>query len=685
MNRMCSNRNVPAAESAAAPQQQFRFNKVNTAPKIVGEQNGKRKSDNPPPTTPTLPTIQPAPTALNNTTNGEYKKFKVDESSNENWPNGQTLDFKKHLQILNDLTIFHKVKVKYDVVSESGPQHAKTFQVKCTIYKPETEAELESYVSSGSSISKAKQSAAELALRETKLEKPTAEQIKKKRSVKKHGQQKENQLHAPPLFTHFTQYEIDTYKFNKRHLYAKHAQIEADKKHVQLASTLIQALQTNLLAIPGVIRVSPLGPFAKGLMLKSDKLIQLVVTLQSHPDYSTVKDLAHKLLLTDMFSQSDKILVDTNLLQTEHCFYLTHSSDHVVQKYQLLFTSDELSDATEVSGENFVFPAQACCALNSALKRQQLVESRLKSAPNALIVLKLLRDMCDRDPDWNVDESVLELLVCVSFQRRNTHDLCVKFGEFFELVAGGVLLLSDLNLACKYLGGVDSGQVFCLNDLDGNLVELERDKSERLSRLAQQALRLIAFRKIDALLGMQEKLDQTSVCNEANPKPLMSLNLDEKMVSVTTQVFKAKFEKKRSFADKKSVDSSMHKKEIKPNSAAAAALAIANQSNKNPLASSSAASSPVAPPAPVPVPPPITNLPAPPVPPQAPANYPAYPAYPGYPDPYTYQLYAQWQAQYYQQWQWAAMSQAANGAKHSEPVNSNQPAPQPPPPPPPAL
>lgn len=148
------------------------------------------------------------------------------------------------------------------------------------------------------------------------------------------------------------------------------------------------------------------------------------------------------------------------------------------------------------------------------------------------------------------------------------------------------------------------------------------------------------------------------------------------MVSVKPQVYKPKFEKKRSFTDKKNVDQ-IQKKEIKPNSAAAAALAIANQSNKNPVPNPSSSNSPAAPPAPVP--PPNTNIPPNPIPPQVQANYPAYPSYP---DPYAYQMYAQWQAQYYQQWHWAAMNQALNGNKQSE---SAKPIVQPPPPPPPAL
>ena len=69
------------------------------------------------------------------------------------------------------------------MVSESGPCHSKIFEVKCTLNDLKTNDLIESVVASGSSINKAKNSAAELVLAQTKLDKPTRENreiIKKK-------------------------------------------------------------------------------------------------------------------------------------------------------------------------------------------------------------------------------------------------------------------------------------------------------------------------------------------------------------------------------------------------------------------------------------------------------------------------------------------------------------------------
>ena len=77
-----------------------------------------------------------------------------------------------------------KLKVKYEVVSETGPQHAKQFEVKCIIFDPKTNVESEIFKTVSTSISKAKQAVAEVTLQNTKLEKPTAEQMLKRKQGK---------------------------------------------------------------------------------------------------------------------------------------------------------------------------------------------------------------------------------------------------------------------------------------------------------------------------------------------------------------------------------------------------------------------------------------------------------------------------------------------------------------------
>lgn len=323
---------------------------------------------------------------------------------------------------------------------------------------------------------------------------------------------KENQLNRPLLSplkkSRVTQLsEIEIHKYNKQLIYEKHTQIEADKNHIEFIINQLKKIETSLMINENIKHVCPIGPFAKGLLLKTDKIIQIVATLKIHPDYFTVKDLVDNFLQTDIFktsenSTSDKICVDTNLLDTKNCLNLTLSTDGFEIKFQLFFTSDNLVESKELTEGNYLFPVDLCTKLNEALKQQQWFESRFKNTPNSLIVLKLLRDLCYRDCEWDLDDNLLDILVNICFQRKNSQNLVVKFREFFELIATGALLLSEMNFSCKYLGGVDSGEVYCLKDFDDKLIELELNKSENLSRLAQHALRLIAFRKIDVLLGV---------------------------------------------------------------------------------------------------------------------------------------------------------------------------------------
>ena len=72
----------------------------------------------------------------------------------------------------------------YEVVSETGPQHAKLFEIRCSLIELSTGTPTDSVNSSGTSHIRAKQTAAELMLKQTKLQVPTAEQIKKKRAGK---------------------------------------------------------------------------------------------------------------------------------------------------------------------------------------------------------------------------------------------------------------------------------------------------------------------------------------------------------------------------------------------------------------------------------------------------------------------------------------------------------------------
>lgn len=572
------NRNKPF-KAQQTPQQQFRFNKVNTAPQPTQQTsqtspdlNGKRKLDSPNNFAPT---------------NGEaiLKKFKQeDQLQNENVPtNGNSVQNdqnKRHLQILNDLTTYHKVKVKYDVVSESGPQHAKIFQVKCTIYDPKTDSDLETYASNGSSINKAKQSAAEIALAQTRLEKPTSEQMRKKKAVKIQAsstsleesapqQQVKSQTNGkrpkkvneqaatqqPPLSpstpsnrsTQLTSYEIDNLKLNRQYIFKRHNELQPDKKHLELINFMLKRIEFSLRTmsdkfqterlneledpaavedkekyrhLKGVFRV---GYFGKGIFLKTDRNIDLIVTLSKRPDYLTCKKILDELQATtpelfvktepattettdtkstpELFAAENLILdFNSDHLKTHACVYL----NYLEYKFSLFFTCQNMDEVEETEPENnFYLPMDKLTLLNARLDNQKWFDQKLKPISNCLLVLRVLRDFCSKDADWSaLSDTLLESLVHKCFVNKKFEDVTYKFRQFFEVCASGILLMPKLELTCKYLSDTDT-DMFELNGLD-----LSVEVSETLTRSAQEAVRLVVFNKINVLLKMESLNDE---------------------------------------------------------------------------------------------------------------------------------------------------------------------------------
>lgn len=74
------------------------------------------------------------------------------------------------------------------MVGESGPPHAKVYEIKCSLTDA-SGTDLEQYTANGSSIVKAKQAVAEIAWAQTKLEKPSPSAIQNNQQRRPQQQQ----------------------------------------------------------------------------------------------------------------------------------------------------------------------------------------------------------------------------------------------------------------------------------------------------------------------------------------------------------------------------------------------------------------------------------------------------------------------------------------------------------------
>jgi len=122
-------------------------------------------------------------------------------------------------------------------------------------------------------------------------------------------------------------------------------------------------------------------------------------------------------------------------------------------------------------------------------------EARANGLPSCVIIIRILRDLCQRVPTWApLNEWAMELLVekCVS-----TGGATMAPGDslrrLFECIASGILLPGGPGLYDP-----------CEKEAYDVTATLSSQQREDITALAQHALRLIAFRQIHKVLGMDQ-------------------------------------------------------------------------------------------------------------------------------------------------------------------------------------
>jgi len=123
--------------------------------------------------------------------------------------------------------------------------------------------------------------------------------------------------------------------------------------------------------------------------------------------------------------------------------------------------------------------------------RQQ--EARAAGLQSCVIVIRILRDLCQRVPTWApLNEWAMELVVekCVASGGPNMSP-GDALRRVFECIASGILLPGGPGLYDP-----------CEKDATDAAVSLTNQEREDITASAQHALRLIAFRQIHKVLGM---------------------------------------------------------------------------------------------------------------------------------------------------------------------------------------
>ncbi|KAI0215020.1 Zinc finger RNA-binding protein [Lamellibrachia satsuma] len=169
----------------------------------------------------------------------------------------------------------------------------------------------------------------------------------------------------------------------------------------------------------------------------------------------------------------------------------------------ITFTSpvmrDDTTGATEGEGVSSkldppdVLDRQKCLEALAALRHAKWFQARANGLQSCVVIIRILRDLCQRVPTWSsLPQWSMELLVekCLGSGGANmTPGDALR--RVFECMASGILLPGGPGLhdPCE--------KEMC--DAAGSLTNQER---EDITASAQHALRLIAFRQIHKVLGM---------------------------------------------------------------------------------------------------------------------------------------------------------------------------------------
>ena len=265
----------------------------------------------------------------------------------------------------------------------------------------------------------------------------------------------------------------------------------AIQKQVSIVEKSLKAVSDSLdgnLKLKGVMRV---GSLAKGLLLKSDKIVHLVLLASEVPTIHFLETVASKLQV--QFSNKTTEGSD---------FSVTCTINEARMEVKGLMNIHVGLTSASGRSEDAQFPNDAlpkikCLEHLAMLRHSKWFGARAAGLQSAVMILRILRDLQTWTPSWQpLRPFALELIVAKSLASAG---LPLSPGDglrrVFECIAGGCLLLGSPGLLDP-----------CEKDTKDVLDNLTNQQREDLTSHAQRALRLIAFRQVHQVLSMDQIL-----------------------------------------------------------------------------------------------------------------------------------------------------------------------------------
>uniref|UniRef100_A0A8C4IIB1 Zinc finger RNA-binding protein n=1 Tax=Dicentrarchus labrax TaxID=13489 RepID=A0A8C4IIB1_DICLA len=249
-------------------------------------------------------------------------------------------------------------------------------------------------------------------------------------------------------------------------------------------------------ALKGVMRV---GVLAKGLLLRGDKNVNLVLLCSEKPTKDLLTRIVEHLPKQLTVVTPEKYEVKGSI--QEAAIILTSCTEPKMQ-VTITLTSPVIREENGRDGDVTsgmvkdpadVLDRQKCLDALAALRHAKWFQARANGLQSCVIIIRILRDLCQRVPTWSPFPGwAMELLVEKAISSASAP---LSPGDalrrVFECISSGILLPGGPGL-------VDP----CEKKPVDTLTAMGEQQREDITSSAQFALRLLAFRQIHKVLGM---------------------------------------------------------------------------------------------------------------------------------------------------------------------------------------
>ncbi|XP_055287401.1 zinc finger RNA-binding protein 2 [Moschus berezovskii] len=246
--------------------------------------------------------------------------------------------------------------------------------------------------------------------------------------------------------------------------------------------------------LKGVMRV---GLLAKGLLLRGDRAVQLILLCSQKPTRALQRRVAEQLPLQLPVVTDDKYEVSSD---PDASIVISSCEEPRIQVAvsitSPLMREDPSADreVTEVPPPDpDVLSPEKCLQALAALRHAKWFQARASGLQPCVIVIRVFRDLCQRVPTWGaLPDWAMELLVEKALSStKGPLSPGDAVRRVLECVASGTLLTDGPGL-----------QDPCERDQMDALGSMTLQEREDITASAQHALRMLAFRQIHKILGI---------------------------------------------------------------------------------------------------------------------------------------------------------------------------------------